>query len=163
MITENLSTLKINKLTQAQYDRELKSGSIDESALYLTPEEEIDLSGYATIDYVDSKIGMVKVWENDSFDSAFEALTYSSIGIPYSEYNVFLVHHKFSTTSSGTRVQLAMRESITVLDAAFGNNGNVASRAIVIKPGAIIFNDAYFEGAVNNNYIIPVAIYGLHW
>lgn len=48
MITENLSTLKIHKLTQEQYDRELAAGNIDETALYLTPEEEIDLSGYAT-------------------------------------------------------------------------------------------------------------------
>lgn len=41
MITENLSTLKIHKLTQAQYDRELSAGNIDENALYLTPDEEI--------------------------------------------------------------------------------------------------------------------------
>ena len=40
MNTENLSTLKIHKLTQAQYDRELAAGNIDENALYLTPEEE---------------------------------------------------------------------------------------------------------------------------
>lgn len=39
MITENLSTLKIHKLTQAQYDRELAAGNIDENALYLTPAE----------------------------------------------------------------------------------------------------------------------------
>ena len=39
MITENLSTLKIHKLTQAQYDRELAAGNIDENALYLTPDE----------------------------------------------------------------------------------------------------------------------------
>lgn len=38
MITENLSTLKINKLTQEQYNRELESGNIDENALYLTPD-----------------------------------------------------------------------------------------------------------------------------
>ena len=43
MITENLSTLKINKLTQAQYDRELANGTIDETALYLTPDEETNL------------------------------------------------------------------------------------------------------------------------
>ena len=48
MITENLSTLKIHKLTQSQYDRELEAGNIDENALYLTPDEAIDLSGYAT-------------------------------------------------------------------------------------------------------------------
>ncbi len=41
MITENLSTLKINKLTQEQYDREREAGRIDENAMYLTTNEEI--------------------------------------------------------------------------------------------------------------------------
>ena len=54
MITENLSTLKIHKLTQEQYVRELEAGRIDESAIYLTPYEEIDLSGYATQAQFDS-------------------------------------------------------------------------------------------------------------
>jgi hypothetical protein len=43
LITENLSTLKIHKLTQAQYDRELAAGNLDENALYLTPEEVKDV------------------------------------------------------------------------------------------------------------------------
>lgn len=55
MITENLSTLKIHKLTQEQYDRELEAGNIDSSALYLTPEEVIDLSGYATKEEMEAK------------------------------------------------------------------------------------------------------------
>ena len=42
MITENLSTLKIHKLTQAQYDREFEAGRIDPNAMYLTPDEETD-------------------------------------------------------------------------------------------------------------------------
>lgn len=46
MITENLSTLQIHKLTQEQYNRELDAGRIDEHAIYLTPGEEIDLSRY---------------------------------------------------------------------------------------------------------------------
>ena len=50
MNTENLSTLKIHKLTQEQYDRELAAGKIDPNALYLTPEIEVDLTNYATID-----------------------------------------------------------------------------------------------------------------
>lgn len=53
MITENLETLKIHKLTQAQYERELEAGNIDENALYLTPTEEMD---YATNDDIDEKI-----------------------------------------------------------------------------------------------------------
>ena len=40
MKTENLSTVKIHRLTQAQYDRELAAGNIDETAMYLTPDEE---------------------------------------------------------------------------------------------------------------------------
>ena len=55
MKTENISTLKIHKLTQAQYDRELAAGNIDETALYLTPDEEVDLSGYATIEQLNEK------------------------------------------------------------------------------------------------------------
>lgn len=42
MITENLSTLKIHKLTKEQYERELAAGRIDESAIYLTPDEAQD-------------------------------------------------------------------------------------------------------------------------
>jgi hypothetical protein len=40
MKQENLSTLKIHRLTQEQYDRVLQNGNIDENALYLTPNEE---------------------------------------------------------------------------------------------------------------------------
>jgi hypothetical protein len=50
--TQNISTLKIHKLTQAQYDRELQAGRIDENALYLTPDEKIDLSGFVTKEYI---------------------------------------------------------------------------------------------------------------
>jgi hypothetical protein len=39
LITENLTTLKIHKLTQEQYERELAAGNIDENALYLTPDD----------------------------------------------------------------------------------------------------------------------------
>ncbi len=55
MITENLSTLKIHKLTQAQYEREVANGTIDENALYLTPDEDVDLSGYVTIEQLNEK------------------------------------------------------------------------------------------------------------
>lgn len=53
MITENLSTLKIHKLTQAQYNRELEAGNLDDNALYLTPDEPND-----KILLVDSETGI---------------------------------------------------------------------------------------------------------
>lgn len=39
MQTENLFNLKIHKLSQEQYDRELIAGTLDEHALYITPDE----------------------------------------------------------------------------------------------------------------------------
>ena len=46
--TETLSTLEIYKMTQEEYDKAVEDGTIVENAIYLTPEEDIDLSGYAT-------------------------------------------------------------------------------------------------------------------
>lgn len=59
MITENLSTLKIHKLSQTQYERELAAGRIDPNALYLTPDESIDLSNYEfiTVEDIDTICG----------------------------------------------------------------------------------------------------------
>lgn len=70
MITQDVSTLKIHKLTQEQYDQALASGNIDENALYLTPDEEVDLSGYATESYVDEATAAVK---NELLNGAGEA------------------------------------------------------------------------------------------
>lgn len=73
MITENLSTLKIHKLTQAQYDRELANGTLDDNALYLTPDEEIDLSGYVTTEQLDTKADKEQVLEiKDTADTTAE-------------------------------------------------------------------------------------------
>lgn len=41
--TTDLTTLKINYLTQAQYDAEAQGGTINENALYLTPAESSDV------------------------------------------------------------------------------------------------------------------------
>ena len=57
MNIENLSTLKIHRLTQAQYERERDAGNLEENALYLTPDEIINLSAYATKEYVQEMIG----------------------------------------------------------------------------------------------------------
>jgi hypothetical protein len=43
MITENLSTLKIHKLTQEQYESALENGTLEDNAIYLTPMRETDV------------------------------------------------------------------------------------------------------------------------
>lgn len=55
METINVSTLQIHKLSKAQYERESSAGNLDEYALYLTPDEEIDMSLYATIERLNTK------------------------------------------------------------------------------------------------------------
>lgn len=59
MITENLSTLKIHRLTQEQYERELEAGNIDENALYLTPDESLDTVELITIEDIDEICGII--------------------------------------------------------------------------------------------------------
>lgn len=61
MITENLSTLKIHKLTQEQYERELNAGRIDPSALYLTPDDQDEI--LAAIDRLNALVGNTSVEE----------------------------------------------------------------------------------------------------
>lgn len=53
--TEILPTLNIHKLTQEEYDQALANGTLDENALYLTPDEDIDLSVYVTKDELSTK------------------------------------------------------------------------------------------------------------
>lgn len=75
MKTENLSTLKIHKLSQEQYNREVQNGTIDENALYLTPDEEIDLTPYPTLEHV-SNTYETKV---EAIEKLTEAKTYTDI------------------------------------------------------------------------------------
>ena len=43
MKVDNLDTLKIHKLSTEQYQREIDAGTIDETAIYLTPKEEVKI------------------------------------------------------------------------------------------------------------------------
>lgn len=58
-VSEVLQTLKIHKLTQEEYEQKIANGTVDENALYLTPDEVIDLSSYATQEYVNNSIAAI--------------------------------------------------------------------------------------------------------
>lgn len=81
MITENLSTLKINKLTQIQYDRELAAGNIDTNALYLTPDEGIDMNAIkiAMLDFM-YPVGHILMSANSSNPSTYMGGTWEAWG-----------------------------------------------------------------------------------
>ena len=75
MITENLSTLKIHKLTKAQYERELAAGRIDPNALYLTPDEATTAEdfGIYTQDTEPTEAVDGDIWLDTSSDASFNS------------------------------------------------------------------------------------------
>lgn len=59
MDIKNLSTLKIHRLSQGQYDREVASGTAEEDALYLVPDEEtVKVSDIANLSEVKAYLGI---------------------------------------------------------------------------------------------------------
>lgn len=52
---EILSTLNIHKMTQEEYDQALANGTLENNTIYLTPDEAIDLTPYATIEQLNLK------------------------------------------------------------------------------------------------------------
>lgn len=57
MIKDTLSTLKINKLTQAQYDAALAAGTIQDNELYMTPDDnELDTTSFLRVSDVGSAV-----------------------------------------------------------------------------------------------------------
>ena len=79
MITENLPTLKIHKLTQKQYEREFKAGKLDEQALYITPDKCFSFSNEAKnilYDNSNSNLNVPNVQEAiDKIGSSYLLLT----------------------------------------------------------------------------------------
>ncbi len=49
MIRTDLSKLEIHKLTKEQYEREKSAGTLNENALYMTPEQEIPDGGGSSL------------------------------------------------------------------------------------------------------------------
>lgn len=55
MITENIPTLKVHKLTQEQYDTARQNGTLDNNSIYLTPTEIKDYALRSDLKAVDAK------------------------------------------------------------------------------------------------------------
>ena len=66
---QDILNLNIHKLTQDQYDEAFAAGKIDPNAIYLTPEEVVDLSGYATTDELNEVVDEATVAINNIISS----------------------------------------------------------------------------------------------
>lgn len=108
MITENLSTLKIHKLTQAQYEREVEAGRIDASALYLTPDEASGATKTTLFSGAPDPLGVIIVSESiynfdpvifnfERDDNLFDVVIYPS---QYSDGNTIALPYYMPTTTT---------------------------------------------------------------
>jgi hypothetical protein len=79
LITENLSTLKINKLSQEQYDKALAEGKINPNEIYLTPDEP-------PIRYVEFNKDVEITVEDSTVYIAKEPIQYLTINYPSSNF-----------------------------------------------------------------------------
>lgn len=112
MITENVSTLKIHKLTQAQYNRELAAGNIDANALYFTPEEEIDLNSLGItatateLNYVDGVTSNVQTQLNNKMDLT-SAQTASGVKTFTNGINIGDANITFDSTAGALKISFS--------------------------------------------------------
>ena len=68
--SEILSTLKIHRLTKEEYEQAVANGTIEENSLYLTPDEEADLSNYATIEQLNTKADSIHAHDDRYYTEA---------------------------------------------------------------------------------------------
>ena len=73
MITKDLSTLKINRLTQAQYEAALAAGTVSENELYMVPEESVDMSKIALKPTITTATLLASNWNSTAKIYSFEA------------------------------------------------------------------------------------------
>ena len=119
---ENVSTLKIHKLSQEQYDREFAAGNLEDNAFYVTPAEEIDLSPYATIAQLNGKA-------NTSHNHNASNITSGTLvsdrlpTVPVSKGGTG------STTVAGARNALGLGNTNGALPVANGGTGSTTAAA----------------------------------
>lgn len=81
--TTNLTTLKINYLTQAQYNAALSGGTINEDEIYLTPQSGSTTNPYVTSQGV-SGDWRYRVWSNNFIEVWFNgSVTFTSASTSY--------------------------------------------------------------------------------
>ena len=123
MITENVSTLKINKLTNEQYNRELDAGNIDENALYLTPD---DTYSKAEVEAMMPKVvvGNVELVPAAGSDSNYSycyitSTELNSMKKNLNEFIIYLIPNttiSFNEINNPTYIKLGANDGTTITD-----------------------------------------------
>lgn len=152
MQTENVSTLKIHKLTQAQYDRELANGNIDETALYLTPDEGVDIAsltvnGTAYDGSEDVTITTDPIITTGGNGAAYTA-TVDSISSLTAGVSFTMIPHTVSTSTTPTLNvnSLGAKQIRRMLSTSTGTAvaGSTTSWLTATRPIRVTYNGVYW-------------------
>lgn len=118
MIKDTLSTLKINKLTQAQYDAALVAGTIQDNELYMTPDDnELDTTSFLRVSDVGSAVDPNPV--NADTLGGKRAENYALLNSP-----TFTGTPKASANTSYTTAQFR-NITLSTADPSGGSNGDI--------------------------------------
>lgn len=173
------------ELTQAEYNALPTSKNSDNINYYITDgiasESSINLganaiaynnttsgltatNAQAAIDELaGSSLQMDTLWENPSS----ERFDPQSIEFNYDNYSLLLICYHFSVEDSDfytfsilLPVFLASSAGVIYLQGT-GRNNNSGGRIMMLNDSGAMFQDAYYNGNLNNNYIIPSYIIGI--
>lgn len=170
--TTNLSSLKINYLTQEQYDTALAGGNINENEIYMTPSGDIDVNDMTeqeVDEFVDNLNTHGKsseyrklLWTNPSPTVAFAAQT---ISLDLSSYDAIEIVATMYMNNS-----IAYRETFSgkvggalVLSATTYGATSDITRLCETSNTQIMFNAGYLGATQNDQAVIPYQIYGIKY
>lgn len=164
MITENLSTLKIHKLTQAQYDRELANGTLDDNALYLTPDSSIlDEEGTfyydnltnaftdvtnETEEYAVGKSNTNVAKVTTHFDGTKIITVLSNTSASIACYSPFILDLNGKTVTL-TDSYLILYSGGQIKNGSLSASGSGATFAMVTAYGDVVFDNVDFNAALS--------------
>lgn len=184
--TTNLSSLKINYLTQEQYDTALAGGNINENEIYMTPSngsgdiDVNDMTEQEVDEFVENLNGQAKsgeyrklLWTNPSPTSDFAAQTISLDLSNYDEVEVVCFEAK-TVLSVVTALKIPVGSSgllQTTGGTAGYNSGQISvinrmctvnNTGITIGACYLGYDGAAFTNPFNHN-LIPYKIYGIRY
>lgn len=100
------------------------------------------------------------LWKNASPASMFVGQT---VSISLSKYRWIIVEYRFSVDNAGHRTMIIPvgTGEYFALEVVAPSNNRVGSRAVTVTNTSVKFNDTTYNMSENNDYVIPVRVYGL--
>lgn len=106
----------------------------------------------------------VLLWENAKKTSTFgDGSDSVKVSLNLSSYGWVIIEYRLSIDNAGCRTKVVPvgPEGYYALEVVSPSNNIVGYRAVTVRSTTVSFQDATYNAATNNNYIIPTKIYGL--